>query len=801
MSADNQKGKPAPSRPGPPRRSSPRYPLRRRVHLRCKGWPDFQKVFTENIGSKSLLVFVNGEPPSVGESVQLRIPGQDGAMANVLGSVVRVEPDAGGRAGVAIELIGGPGQMTAGLLQQRGDEEQARQVPNQGQARPRRPSRPPAPREGSQPFVVLGEDVDGGLDLTEESDGRGQQSPIELDLDDLQQTGGPPPPPPPPPPGVRPRGNPPPPPAPRRVPQPPPGPTIGSGLRRPPSGAGKMAKAPAMPDKPTPIPHGAHHQPLQQQQEAAIRQIGVRAGADVGRSRGAASQGEAPVVGIDFGTTYSKVAVVHEGEVVLIEDEASQASSRAAIPSAVAFLPDGSTLVGEPAREMLATEPAQVIASVKRVMGLSYSDPLANGLLGSLSCPSHAGPNDSIVFDVHGQSITVPEVCAKILGHLKNLASKWSGQEVKKAVFTVPVDFDIRSKRELEIAARMANIEIVGLVPEPVAAAMGCGNDGSGHSFVAVYDFGGGTFDASIVEVGQNRFTVRGAAGDRWLGGDDFDEVTARYVADEFQRSSGVSLHNRVEEWQRLIFASEEAKRWLSTLESVDVVLPDAARNAQGSQTLLIPMTRPLFVELADDVITSSLEVCRTAAIKAKVHPRKIDTLLITGGTTRIPAVRQAAERFFGKRGISGIHPEHAVVIGAAVRAAVLSKVKVPRDFVDRLRGLGRVGKNVGLALAGGMTEHIITAEQRPPSSAHRLYSTSRDGQTMIRLELVHGGSVRTSENHRIGGFVIEGLPSRPAGAISLDVYFELSSTGTLYVTAQERSTGLRAQGTFDLSL
>ena len=507
------------------------------------------------------------------------------------------------------------------------------------------------------------------------------------------------------------------------------------------------------------------------------------------------------MVGIDFGTTYSKVAIVDQGEVYLVEDKASKASSRTAIPSAVAFRPDGQVLVGDPAREMLATDPSTVITSVKRVMGLSYSDPLANGLLGSLACPSHAGPNDAIVFDPLDKQLTVPEVVSKILEHLKNIATEWAGAKVKKAVFTAPVDFDNRAKRELEIAARMAGIEIVGLVPEPVAAAMGCGYDGRGHNFVAVYDFGGGTFDASIVEIAQNKFTVRGAAGDRWLGGDDFDEVMARYVADEFQQSSGVSLHNRAEEWQRLIFASEEAKRWLSTLESVDVVLPDAVRTAQGAQTLLVPMTRALFAELSEDIITSSLEVCRTAAIKAKVHPRKINSVLITGGTTRIPAVRSAAERFFGKRGMMGIHPEHAVVIGAAVRAAVISGVPIHDDFIQRLRGMGRVGRNIGLALAGGTTEHIITAEQRPPTASHRLYSTSRDNQTTIRLELVQGASTTTAENHRVGGFVVEGMPGRPAGAISLDVYFELSTTGTLYVTAQERSTGKRAQGTFDLSL
>lgn len=539
----------------------------------------------------------------------------------------------------------------------------------------------------------------------------------------------------------------------------------------------------------------------EQDEGGSFRQIGSRRGWRSPAGMSMVSRGVAPIVGIDFGTTYSKVAVFDGNEVVLVEDPVSKASSRAAVPSVVAFNQDGSHIVGEPAREMLASDPASVINSVKRVMGLSYSDPLANGLLGSLSCPSQAGPNDSILFDIYGQQTTVPQVSAKILEHLRKNVSSLVGAKVEKAVFTVPVEFDARAKRELELAARMAGLDVVAMVPEPVAAAIGCGHDGREHSFIAIYDFGGGTFDASVVEVGQQRFAVRGAAGDRWLGGDDFDEMIARHVADEFQKTSEISLHNRVEEWQRLIFACEEAKRWLSTLESVDVVLPRAALTADGPITLLVPMTRSVFEDVTEDIITSTLEVCRSASVQAGKHPRDIGTVLVTGGTTRIPSVRAAAEKFFGQPAMAGIHPEHAVVIGAAVRGALLSKVKVPGDFVDRLRGFGTIGRNVGLALAGGATEPIIQASQHPPTAALRRYSTSRDGQTTIRLELVEGNSATTAENRRIGGFVIADLPPRKAGEINLDVYFELSSTGTLYVTAQERSTGQRAQGTFDLSI
>jgi molecular chaperone DnaK len=367
-------------------------------------------------------------------------------------------------------------------------------------------------------------------------------------------------------------------------------------------------------------------------------------------------------------------------------------------------------------------------------------------------------------------------------------------------VLTLPVDFDLIARRELELAARMAGIEIAALVLEPVAAAMGCGHDGMQDEVISVFDFGGGTLDVSVIEVGQGRFTVRGAAGDRRLGGDDFDEVLARYVADEFFDESGISLHGRAEEWQRLVFDCEEAKRWLSSLESVDVILPNAAQSEDGPVTLMVPVDRETFEEVSQDILTSSLEVCRNALSEAGTDPTAVTELLVTGGTTRIPVVRNAAQRFFGREPAAGIHPEHAVVIGAAVHAAVLSGTPIPPDFADRLRGQGTIGHTIGLALAGGETEHLITANDRPPIAAHRSYSTARDDQTFLRIELVEGTSQVTGQNRRIGGFVIDGLPALPAGEVSLDVYFELASTGTLSVTAVERGTGRRAQRSFDLN-
>jgi molecular chaperone DnaK len=806
--SDGEKKRGPDELPGTPRRASPRYRVKRRVDLRCASWSDFRKVFTENIGQRGILVLIDANPPEIGERTVIRLTELDGSTRDVKGEVVRIESglEMSGRIGVAIKLdsdeldsmiavipsptipsLKGLKRPDSGRWSQakRSDLDVGLSAPpitTPDAVTPVEPLRParvvaaasakPGIRDSSPGYVPP---VPGPRDHQAQVK-TGQRIQVGPPISPMSRTdekkvGAPPPTPQP---QLRP--------APSLAGMPPrqqPKPAELATARPPAAGAGQEPAAPTPRD---------------------IRQIGSRRGwrSPAGTTR---AGGTAPIVGIDFGTTYSKVAVFDGSEVILVEDTASKTSSRAAVPSIVSFLPDGSHLVGERAREMLATEPTQVISSVKRVMGLGYSDPLANGLLGSLACASRQGPNDSILFELHGRIVTVAEVCSRILGHLRDLVSDLVGARVVKGVFTVPVEFDTRARRDLEVAARMAGLEVVAMVPEPVAAAIGCGHDGSDQSLLAVYDFGGGTFDASIVEVGQNRFSVRGAAGDRWLGGDDFDEMLARHVADEFHVQTGIGLHNRAEEWQRLIFACEEAKRWLSTLDTVDVVLPRAATTPDGEVTLLVPVTRGGFEEITEDIITSSLEVCRAATSQAGVHPHEIQTVLVTGGTTRIPSVRLAAERFYDKPALAGIHPEHAVVIGAAVRAALVEGMSLPHGFGDRLRGFGTVGRNIGLALAGGTTEPIISTGQRPPTASLRRYSTSRDDQTTIRLELVQGDSTLTAENSRIGGFVIEDLPRRPAGTINLDVYFELSSTGTLYVTAQERSTGQRAQGTFDLSI
>ncbi len=695
--------------PGRPRRSSPRYDLRREVEIRCRSWDEFLTLYTGNVSRSGVLVHM-AEAPAIGEAVTVRVKGPRGTSVAVEGEVARVEGRTGpaGEVGVGIRLAEPqPGALLDLLTQAHGV---------------------PAPNPESSWSTEEGR---WGSAFEEGSD----DIPL-VEIDDLLEAGD--------------------------------------------DGAGEER---------------------QEALGAPVRQVGSRRATEMARPAGSPPAAGAPLVGLDFGTTTTKVAVVHEGEVVLIEDESAQAANRAAVPSCVARTAAGEWLVGGRARAMLATEPKRVVSSVKRVMGLEYHDRLAAGLLGSLACPSTPGPNGTILFELGGAQVTVPDVASRIIGHAKGLAEAWLGEPIAGAVLTVPVDFGQRARREIELAAKMAGLEVAAMIPEPVAAAMGCGLDGVAQATVAVYDFGGGTFDASVVQVGGRELRVLGAAGDRWLGGDDFDEALARHVADEFLRSSGVDLHGRAEPWQRLLFASEDAKRWLSTLGEVDVIMPEAALRPEGPVTLLVPVTRSTFDEICAVVVDASIEVFRQALDQAGLGPSEVDAVIVTGGTTRVPAVREAVRRLFDREPIEGIHPEHSVVIGAAVHAAARGKdaSRRLRGISRRLRALDDDARAVGIALADGTTEPVIRTSQRPPVAAHRLYSTSRDGQDRVRIEIMSGEATATAENRRVGGFVVGGLPPAPAGSIDLDVYFELSSSGTLCVTAQERSRGQKVRQTFEL--
>ena len=779
-----------------PRRSSPRLSIRRLVIAACHRWKKYREVYSKNIGRRSVMVIVPDDPPDPGDFIALwmGVDNLDMPRDWTEGEVIRLQPDAGasGESGVVIQLTA-PEAEAIWCLIPRGDEDEVplpRRLPKFPPPRVRHDTPSERPHDNGSPQPAPGQPSEVPAGLTQpaiEVSGRQDESDSRDTHKDLPQA---------------------------TVDQAPESATTRRSTRPTVKIKQSLDQAAArtagtyskheQPSRRTKQKRRSSPSPQQRQRPSSPKPTGpmqpmnARPSKEVDRAP-AVERGAAPIVGIDFGTTYSKVALFEGGEVTLIEDTSSTSSTRASVPSVVAFKADGSSVVGEAAQQLLAVEPGSVISSVKRLMGLSFTDPLANGPLASLACRSLKGPNDTILFDVFGKLLTVPEVVGRVLTHLRKMASDWIEADVREAVFTVPVDFDRRAKRELELAARIAGLEPKGFVPEPVAAAMGCGYDGSDKAFIAVYDFGGGTFDASVVEVGHERFVVRGTAGDRWLGGDDFDELMARYVADEFHRKTGVVLQNRAEEWQRLLFACEEAKRWLATLEKVDVVLPRATRSPSGPQTLLVPMTRKIFDEISGDIVSTSLEVCHTAARQASIAPSDVDALLITGGTTRIPAVRKAAQKLFQKQAAVGIHPQHAVVIGAAVRGAVISGGAVPEDYAKRLRGQDSVGHTIGLALAGGATEPVIDSSERAPVAAHRLYSTSRDDQTTIRIELVQGVSSHTKENRRVGGFVIDGLPKRKAGGISLDVYFELNTTGTLSVTAQERSTGQRVQGVFEI--
>jgi molecular chaperone DnaK len=371
---------------------------------------------------------------------------------------------------------------------------------------------------------------------------------------------------------------------------------------------------------------------------------------------------------IDFGTSYTSMAYfTDDGPQMVMGDE-----TPLTIPSVVWFRGRDDCVVGAEAREQMATDPNSVVHSVKRLLGCTIDDHAAQPTLNSLACTSRPGPNRSIVFDFHGTEQTPITIAATIMRHAKAAAEAHLEQAVKKAVLAFPVSFGRHHQTAIKRAARIAGIDVVDLIPEPVAAALAFFHTQSHEGMVGVYDFGGGTFDFCLGEVDGDHMNIVGARGDMWLGGDDFDHVVANYAADQFWKQSKIDLRKRSAEWQRLLHASEEAKMSLSLVDETEIYVPEVAHTADGELDLEIPVNRSTFEQLTAEIVQNSLAVCEEAMMEAEINVLEITDLVLTGGTTRIPAVKNAAESFFARQARVGLHPEFAVALGAAMHAAAL---------------------------------------------------------------------------------------------------------------------------------
>jgi actin-like ATPase involved in cell morphogenesis/Tfp pilus assembly protein PilZ len=376
-------------------------------------------------------------------------------------------------------------------------------------------------------------------------------------------------------------------------------------------------------------------------------------------------RGIAGAVGIDFGTTYTRLAVHTDDGVRLLSD----AEGRTFFPSVVSYPEDGHTLVGWTARDRLALDPSRTIASPKRLLGRTHDHPEVQGLLASAAFPTERGPGGQIILKVGKQPLAVPQVCAGILRHACQIGERQLGARIRKVVLSMPVTFGPEQVTALKRAALLAGLELIGLIEEPVAGALTYGFGQGVNEVVAVYDFGGGTFDCTIMDVSRNAFRVLASRGDAWLGGDDFDLALAQSAADRFWRATKIELRQRVVEWQRLLLACEEAKRRLTSAPATAIEVPEAALAPQRCD-LKVPIDRHVLEELCRDLVTRSLEVCQEALAAAGLDGRDVGQVVLTGGVTHMPLVREAVERFFEREITTIVSPDLAVAQGAAIHAA-----------------------------------------------------------------------------------------------------------------------------------
>jgi molecular chaperone DnaK len=494
-------------------------------------------------------------------------------------------------------------------------------------------------------------------------------------------------------------------------------------------------------------------------------------------SRTVPRSGTAPIVGIDFGTTYSSVAVMRAGiEVIPDQDGELQ------IPSVVSFPEPGVVLVGAEARARMAGSAQWTITSPKRLLGRPYKDPQVSQLVGGLALRSFAGTDKLVRFEAHGAIYSVPDICAMIMRELRARAGRFLGVEVSKVVLTVPVGFGSLQRSALELAASQAGLEVVGLLSEPGAAIIAHGFRGR-HGLLAIYDFGGGTFDFCVLEVTDTTFQVLCGGGDTWLGGDDFDNALASYMADLFWNDTGVDLRTRTVEWQALVFACERAKRELSVKKETEVRCDDLLFTQQGRRGLRYKITRKKLAELTGDLVEKSILVTSKVLSQAGVKVKQVDAVVLTGGTCLVPAVREAVSKFFGKEGVLA-DPNLAVAKGAALRGAELSGEAVAGASLGGRTLREVAGRTIGAALQGGQPEVLFERSTPLPAEVRRTFHTTEDGQTEMVVSLYEETKERIDESRVIGHLRYKGLRPRPRGQGQVDFTFVLDRDGILHVSA-----------------
>ncbi len=490
------------------------------------------------------------------------------------------------------------------------------------------------------------------------------------------------------------------------------------------------------------------------------------------------------VIGIDLGTTNSCVAVMDGKNAKVIEN----AEGMRTTPSIVAFSDDGERLVGQPAKRQAVTNPERTFFAVKRLIGRRYDDPMVEKDKKLVPYKIVKASNGDAWVEADGKTYSPSQISAFILQKMKETAEAHLGQKVDQAVITVPAYFNDAQRQATKDAGKIAGLEVLRIINEPTAAALAYGLDKSKAGTIAVYDLGGGTFDVSILEIGDGVFEVKSTNGDTFLGGEDFDMRLVGYLADEFQKEQGINLRNDKLALQRLKEAAEKAKIELSSTTQTEINLPFITADQTGPKHLTMKLTRAKFEALVDDLIQKTIEPCRKALKDAGLTAAEIGEVVLVGGMTRMPKVQEVVKQLFGKEPHKGVNPDEVVAIGAAIQAGVLQG-----DVKDVLL-LDVTPLSLGIETLGGVFTRIIDRNTTIPTKKSQVFSTAEDNQNAVTIRVFQGEREMAADNKMLGQFDLMGIPPAPRGMPQIEVTFDIDANGIVNVSAKDKATGKEQQ-------